>query len=137
MRTTSAATGAAKSPSAKIRLKANLENSENPKNPDNPENPENPENLSMQPSSLFCQWIRTQLEVHHFARGPFACLHVKRRSRAHGGPESLTFPSSLRIIDAAVHPLRIEARRIRHAQHDPLAILQHEQTLRGISRVDR
>src|SRR5438093_13464411 len=76
---------------------------------------------------LRCQRIRPYLEVHHLARRSFAGLHVEWRARAHRRVEAAPFPTRLRIVDPPVHPLRVEADRIRNAQDDPLAVLQHEQ----------
>ena len=49
----------------------------------------------------------------------------------------LPFQPAVRIVDAAVQPLRVEAERIRHAQHDPLAVLQRQQAFGRVAGVDR
>src|SRR5262249_19543598 len=48
-----------------------------------------------------------------------------------------TFPSAVRVINPAVHPLRVEPHRIRHAQNHPFPVLEREQSLRRIAGVDR
>ena len=53
------------------------------------------------------------------------------------GPHAAALPSAFRIVDAPVHPLRVEAERVRHAHHDPLAVLEREQSFRQVAGVDR
>src|SRR5262249_16824697 len=96
-----------------------------------------PEPPATLPLALLGERVRPQLEVHHLARRPLAGLRVERRARAHRSEQSAALPPRLRIADAAVHPLRGEARGIRHAQHHPLAILQPEQAFRRVAGVDR
>src|SRR5689334_5320360 len=86
---------------------------------------------------LVRQRIGPQLKVHHLARRALAGLHVPGRACAHRGPEAAALPAGVRIVDAAVHPLRVEAHRIRNAHHDELAVLQREQRFRFVARVDR
>src|SRR5262245_20633796 len=62
---------------------------------------------------LFCQWIRPHLEMHHLACRAFPRLHVEGRTRTDRRPDAAAFPARVRIIDAAVHPLRVKAHRIR------------------------
>src|SRR5262249_10321109 len=45
-------------------------------------------------------------------------------------------PAAVWIVDPSVEPLRVEAQRIRHAEHDPLTVLQGEQAIGQIPRVD-
>src|SRR5437762_5125471 len=52
---------------------------------------------------------------------------MERRARRDGRPQTAAFPALLRIVDAAVEPLRVIAERIRHAQDDELAIDEREQ----------
>src|SRR5207249_10339920 len=72
--------------------------------------------------SLLRQRIRPQLEVHHLAGRSLPRFHVERRASADRRVHSSALPPCLRIVDPAVHPLGIETRRIRHAQHDPLTV---------------
>src|SRR5437016_4057754 len=54
-----------------------------------------------------------------------------------GRPRPLALPAGFGIVDAAVHPFGVETRRIRHAEHHPLAVLQREQTFGCVAGVDR
>src|SRR5687768_18235992 len=73
------------------------------------------------------QGIGPDLHLVNLTRRSLARFHVKWRTRADGGPQAASLPARLRIIDAAVHPLCIEAERIGHANHDPLAVFEREQ----------
>src|SRR5580765_4407215 len=83
-----------------------------------------PRTPSGPPTDSLRERIRTQLELHDLARRPLAGFHVERRACADGRPQSLPFPSALRVVDAAVHPLRVVPGRIRHAEDDEFAVLQ-------------
>ena len=85
----------------------------------------------------FREWIRPHLELHNLARRAFAAFHVKRRSRADGRPQAAPFPATLRIVDAAIQPLRVIAHRVWDAEDDPFAVLQHEQPFGSVAGVDR
>src|SRR5687767_13973604 len=87
--------------------------------------------------SLLGQRIRPELEPDRFTRGALPALHVERGASADSGPETTPLPVGVRIVDAAVQPLGIEAHRIRNAKDDPLSILQHKQPLGLIAGVDR
>src|SRR2546423_14588271 len=52
--------------------------------------------------------VGAKLEMQDLARGSFTTFRVKRSSSAVGSPQALSLPSSLRIIDPAVHPLGVE-----------------------------
>src|SRR6266536_119887 len=75
------------------------------------------------------QRIGTELELHDLARGPLPAFHVERRPRRHGGPQALALPPDARVVDAAVHPLGVEAERIRDAKVDELPVHEREQRL--------
>src|SRR5215468_425225 len=62
---------------------------------------------------------------------------MERRARAHGRPKPAALPTGVRIVDATVHPLRVEAEWIRNAEDDPLAVLEREQGLGRVAGVDR
>ena len=53
-----------------------------------------------------------------------------------GGPEALALPALVRVVDAPVEPLGVVAERIRHAQHDELAIDQRQQSFVQIAGGD-
>src|SRR6185503_18885374 len=67
------------------------------------------------------------LEVRGERRGSFAAFLEPRRAIAGCRPQAAALPSGVRIVDAAVEPLRVEAHRIRHAQDDHLAVLEGDQ----------
>src|SRR5580700_6952843 len=58
---------------------------------------------------------------------------MKRSSRAVGSPQALSLPTSLRIVDPAVHPFRIESHGIRDAKHDKLPAVGQQRKERVIS----
>src|SRR5262245_65009383 len=62
---------------------------------------------------------------------------MERSAGADGSPQPTTFPACRWIVDAAIHPLRVEADGIRNSEHYPLTILKCKQRLRGISGIDR
>src|SRR5438094_143456 len=86
--------------------------------------------------SLTGQWTGPQLKVQNLARRSLAPFHMKRRPRADRRPKPASLPSRVGIVDPTVHPLRVEAHRIGNAQNDPLAVLEREQRLRLVARVD-
>src|SRR5947207_7004961 len=81
--------------------------------------------------------IGSQLKVQDLARGALTAFHVKWRARAHCRPQPPPFPAAFRIVDPAVHPLRIKPHGIGDAQHDPFPVLQDDQPFRSIAGVDR
>src|SRR5690349_4100961 len=76
---------------------------------------------------LLVERARPELEVEHLARRPLAGFHMERGAGAHRRVESFAFPAGLRIIDASIHPLRVETQWIWNSQHDPLPVLQSQQ----------
>jgi len=82
------------------------------------------------------QWIGPKLKLHHLARRAFAAFHVKGGARADARPEPASFPADVRIVDPAVHPLRIEAERVWDAKNHPFTVLQEQQPLGFVARVD-
>src|SRR2546425_5578663 len=81
--------------------------------------------------------IGAQLELHDLARRPFAAFDVERCPGAVGRPQPLALPASIRIVDASVHPLGVEAHRIGDAKVDELPVHQGEQRLVGVAGGDR
>src|SRR5881296_3222028 len=81
--------------------------------------------------------IWAKLELHDLARRPLATLDVERRPGAVGRPQPFALPASVRIIDAAVHPLGVEAHRIGNAQVHEMAVHEGEQRLAGVAGGDR
>src|SRR5579883_2454922 len=64
------------------------------------------------------QRIRTHLEMHDLGQVALAAFQMERRAVAGRGPNAPSLPAAVRIVDAAVHALGIEAHRIRHAHID-------------------
>src|SRR5262245_55699546 len=73
-------------------------------------------------ADLLRQRTGPELELHDLRAGAAAAFHVKRRARGSRRPESLALPAGVRVVDPAVHPLRVVAGRIRHTHDDPLAV---------------
>src|SRR5467141_4781802 len=80
-----------------------------------------------------CQGVRANLELDHLGQGSLASFHVEWRPVPVGGPQTAAFPAGIRIVDAAVHPLGIEAERIRDTHVDPLAVHEGHERLVGVA----
>src|SRR5262245_29933949 len=72
--------------------------------------------------ALLRQRIRPQLEMCGERLVALAAFNQPRRPIAVRGPQASPLPARLRIVDAAVEALRVEADRIRHAQDDHAAV---------------
>src|SRR5262249_36860708 len=73
------------------------------------------------------QRIGPQLDVHGARLRALAAFHQPRRAVAVGAPQPAAFPARIRIVDAAVEALGVEAHRIRDADRDHLSVLEcHE-----------
>src|SRR5919106_1557740 len=92
---------------------------------------------SADPEPLPRQWIGPELEADRLAGGSLPALHVEGRPGADGGPETAPLPARLRVVDAAVQPLGIEPHRVGDAQNDPLPVLEDEEPLGLVTRVNR
>src|SRR5262245_66552353 len=55
------------------------------------------------------QRIRPDLELHHLRQRALAALDVERRALAVGRPDAAALPARVRIVDASVHALGVEA----------------------------
>src|SRR5262245_8358774 len=66
-----------------------------------------------------------------------AAFYEPRGPIAVRGPEPASLPTCTRIVDAAVEPLRIEAHRIRHAQHEHLSVLERDHAVVEIAGCNR
>src|SRR4029077_10853470 len=64
--------------------------------------------------------------MQDLAGRPFATFSVKRSPRAVGGPESLTSPARLGIVDPTVHPFGIKSHRIRDAKYNEFSTVRHQ-----------
>src|SRR5437899_7297677 len=78
--------------------------------------------------------IRAQLEVDGDRLLALAALHQPRRPIAAGRPQPAPLPAGRRIVDAPVEPLGVEPERVRHAQHDHLAVLERDQAVVEVAR---
>src|SRR6185503_4186105 len=65
-------------------------------------------------SALVRQRIGPQLQLDGSRRVLLAALQMEVGAAAEGGPDFTPFPTSIRIVDAAVHVLGKEAHRIWH-----------------------
>src|SRR5687768_9540722 len=86
---------------------------------------------------LLRQGVWPNLELHYLTCRPLAALHVERRPRADGGPEPSPLPALRRVVDAAVHPLRVEPERVGYAHRHPVPAAERQQSFRGVARVNR
>src|SRR3954452_24702441 len=129
MRTTSADAGAAASASTiATRIIRSMQSSPGNSIPNS--------KFQIPNSKLLSERVGTQLKAHHLAGRSLAGFHVERRSRADGRVQAAPLPSRFRVVDAAVHPFRVEADRVRDAQHHPLPVFQREQPFGCVARVD-
>src|SRR5271154_903291 len=82
------------------------------------------------------EWIGANLKVDYFRVCPFSRLAMERCARTPRGPDSLSLPGRLRIVEAPIHPLGEEADGIGHAQDDELSVDQGEQRIRRVAGDD-
>src|SRR2546423_8704366 len=73
-------------------------------------------------TSLARDRVWADLEMHHLALLTFAAFDMRGSAIGEGGPQSLTLPAGIRVIDAPIHALGEVAKRIWHAQHNPFAL---------------
>src|SRR5262245_38499269 len=79
---------------------------------------------------LLRQRIRPHLELHQLRHVALAdAFAVERRAVAGAAPDAAAFPAGVRVVDAAVERLGVEAHRIRHDDVDHLAVLERDQRL--------
>src|SRR4029450_7104573 len=79
------------------------------------------------------QRIGPDLELYHLRQRALAALDVERRALAVGRPDATALPARVRIVDASVHSLGVEAERVGDAHVDPLAIDEHQDRLVGVA----
>src|SRR5215467_7595481 len=70
---------------------------------------------------LSCERIRPDLELDDLPLRALAAFDVPDEVRAVVRVERAALPSCARVVDAPVHPARIEAERVRNAQFGPVA----------------
>src|SRR5688500_18572650 len=76
------------------------------------------------------------LEFQDCAGRSVTSSHVKRCACADAGPQSKTFPAIVRDVESTIEPFGQATEWIRNTQHNPLAVLQCQETLRRVSSVD-
>src|SRR5262245_31450363 len=79
--------------------------------------------------SLVRQRIGPDLDVDGARIAALAGFHQPGRPVAVGAPQAAALPARIRIVDAAVEALGVEAHRIRDADHHHLAVLQRDETV--------
>src|SRR5688572_3718529 len=83
------------------------------------------------------QRVRPYLPVRGERLRTLAAFDEPRRAVAVGRPQAASFPSRLRIVNASVEALGVEAHRIRYAQHDHLAVLVRDHAVVQVAGRDR
>src|SRR6478672_447847 len=78
--------------------------------------------------------MRTELEFHDFAGGPFASFDVVRRSTGVSGPQPPPLPAAIRVVDTSVKAFGVEAHGIGNPQRDELPVRQALKRVRHVSR---
>src|SRR5215467_146492 len=73
--------------------------------------------------------IRAQLEVHDLGQASLAAFHEPWGAITTGGPQAAALPSRIRIIDAPIESLGVEAQGIGDAQHDHFAVLEGDEAV--------
>src|SRR4051812_6677171 len=77
--------------------------------------------------------IRAKLEVRRQRFRALAAFDQPWRAVAVGGPQTTTFPAGVRVVDAAVEALGVEAERIGNADRHHLAVLaQRDKTVHQV-----
>src|SRR5579862_3901802 len=75
------------------------------------------------------QRIGTNLDMYRHWRHALAALLEPGRAIAFRGPQTPAFPARLRVVDACVQSLGVEAHGIRDTQHDHLAVDQRDEAV--------
>src|SRR5262249_4760918 len=83
------------------------------------------------------QWIGPQLDVHGARLRALAALHQPGRAITVGAPQPAALPAGIRIVDAAVEALGIEAHRIRDADRYHLPVLEGHEAVAEVRGRDR
>src|SRR6188768_936646 len=83
------------------------------------------------------QRIRAVLELDRDRQASLPAFAQPRRAVAARGPQAAALPSGLRIVDASVQPLRVEAHRIGNTQHDHLPACVGDEAVVEVARRHR
>ena len=74
--------------------------------------------------------------MEHLAGGACPGFHVEGRAAAEGRPDAPALPAGVGIVDATVHPLGVEAQRVRHPHSHPLSVFERQQGAALVAGVD-
>src|SRR5262249_30353823 len=83
------------------------------------------------------QRIRPHLDVHGAGLRSLAAFHQPRRAVAAGAPQTAALPAGVRIVDAPVQALGVEAHGIWDAQRDHLSVLERDEAVVQVRGRDR
>ena len=81
--------------------------------------------------------IGAHLEMHRHGRHAHAAFLVPWRAVAARRPQAAALPAGIRIVDAAIEALGVEAGRVRHLHDDHLAAGERDQAVIEIAGRDR
>src|SRR5882724_7699223 len=82
--------------------------------------------------ALLRQRIGPQLEVHGHGLHALAAFLQPGCPVAAADPQPATLPAGIRVVDAAVEPLGVEAERVRDLERDHLAVLERRQAVHEV-----
>ena len=74
--------------------------------------------------------------MHSHGRHALAAFLMPRRSVTARGPHAAAFPASIRIVDAAIETLGVEAGWVRHLHGNHFAISESDQAVVEVARRD-
>src|SRR5262249_1350362 len=75
------------------------------------------------------QRTRAPLDLPRARTAAHAVLGEPRRAVAVGAPQAAALPAAVRVVDARVEPLGVEAHRVGDAQRDHLAVLERDEAV--------
>src|SRR5215218_3208142 len=81
---------------------------------------------------LLGQRIRTELKVDSNRPAALAPFPQPGCPVAAGGPQPAALPAGMRVIDAPIKPLGVEAQRVWHPQRDHPAVLERDQAVHEV-----
>src|SRR2546428_12856819 len=83
------------------------------------------------------QRIRPHLDVYGARLRALATFHQPRRAVAVGAPQPTALPAGVRIVDAPVQTLGVEAHRVGYAHQDHLPVLEGHEAVLEVRGRDR
>src|ERR1700756_4157229 len=81
---------------------------------------------------LMRERVGAKLEMYDLASGSFAAFRVKRSSSAVSSPQAFSLPTSVLIVDSAVHSFRVKSHGIRDPKHNKLPAVGQQRKQRVI-----